>query len=79
MKKLTREQIEAVKRVYDRTPVYGDTNRAHQNQNIGYYGLTQKPNSYLQFRRSVQRGYDCIMVPWCGMWLGIEQDGYTHS
>lgn len=19
----------------------------------------------------------CIMVPWCGMWLGIETDGHT--
>lgn len=35
--------------------------------------------SYLQFRRRVVRGYDCIMLQWCGMWLGIEPDGYTHS
>ena len=35
--------------------------------------------TYLQFRRSVQSGYDCIMVQWCGMWLGIEKDGHTHS
>lgn len=35
--------------------------------------------SYLQFRRSAQPGYDCVMVFWCGMWLGIETDGYTHS
>ena len=21
----------------------------------------------------------CLMVPWCGMWLGIEKDGHTHS
>lgn len=35
--------------------------------------------SYKQFRKTVQIGYDCIMVPWCGMWLGIETDGYTHS
>lgn len=35
--------------------------------------------SYLQFRKTVQPGWDCVMVPWCGMWLGIEQDGYTHS
>lgn len=20
-----------------------------------------------------------VMLPWCGMWLGIEPDGYTHS
>jgi hypothetical protein len=35
--------------------------------------------SYLQFRRTVQPGWDCAMVKWCGMWLGIEKDGYTHS
>ena len=35
--------------------------------------------SYLQFRRTVQHGYDCLMVYWCNMWLGIEKDGYTHS
>jgi hypothetical protein len=35
--------------------------------------------SYLQFRRSVQHGFDCLMVEWSGMWLGIESDGYTHS
>jgi len=35
--------------------------------------------SYLQFRRAVQPGWDCVMIKWCGMWLGIERDGYTHS
>lgn len=35
--------------------------------------------TFLQFRRSVQSGWDCVMVQWCGMWLGIESDGYTHS
>jgi hypothetical protein len=39
--------------------------------------------SYLAFRRTVRAlgfsGGDCIMVKWCGMWLGIETDGYTHS
>ena len=35
--------------------------------------------SYLTFRRTAKAGYDCVMLPWCGMWLGIESDGYTHS
>ena len=35
--------------------------------------------SYRQFRRTVLMGYNCVMVQWCGMWLGIETDGYTHS
>lgn len=35
--------------------------------------------SYREFRARVVAGYDCVMVPWCNMWLGIEKDGYTHS
>ena len=34
-----------------------------------------------RFRKKVQGffGDDCVMLPWKGMWLGIETDGYTHS
>ena len=38
--------------------------------------------SYREFRRRVIPtfyGDDVIMLHWCGMWLGIETDGYTHS
>lgn len=35
--------------------------------------------AYVRFRRTVRVGRDCAMVQWCGMWLGIELDGYTHS
>ena len=37
--------------------------------------------TYLAFRRSVEKicYSDCLMVEWCGMWLGIETDGYVHS
>jgi hypothetical protein len=40
-----------------------------------------KPLSYLAFRRTafVGIGMDCILVPWCGMIVGIETDGYTHT
>ncbi len=43
------------------------------------------PLTYRSFRRSVRPFLggmpfpDCIMVPWCGMWLGIETDGYAHT
>jgi len=23
--------------------------------------------------------YSAVTVKWCGMWLAIESDGYTHS
>jgi len=38
--------------------------------------------SYLQFRRRVVPaiGGDYVMLlPWCGMWLGVETNGYSHS
>jgi len=38
--------------------------------------------SFLSFRRTAVPlfgGGGCIMVPWCGMMLGIETDGYCHS
>ena len=36
--------------------------------------------SWLDFANSASSGtFGCIMVYWCGMWLGIEQDGYAHS
>lgn len=34
---------------------------------------------YRKFRRTVQPGPGCVMVPFGNMWLGIEPDGYTHS
>ena len=37
--------------------------------------------SYRAFRRTV-RLYcrdNCVIVPWCGMFIGIETDGHTHS
>lgn len=35
--------------------------------------------TYKAFRKKVQQGYDCIMIHWCNMWVGIEADGYTHT
>ena len=60
---LTKQQQVALKRIYDRETGMPDNWKG----------------SYLNFRRTVQQGYDCIMIKWCGMWLGIEKDGYTHS
>ena len=47
----------------------------------GYSGEVVRVPSlqWRAFRKTVQPGPDCIMLPWKGMWLGIERDGYTHS
>lgn len=36
---------------------------------------------YLTFRRRAEYSHlmGCVMVPFAGMWVGIEKDGYTHS
>ena len=47
-----------------------------------YHRVENMPMSFLAFRRSIQPtfGMDgAIVVQWCGMWLAIERDGYTHS
>ena len=42
---------------------------------------TELDMTYLQFRRTAFNVFrdECVMVPWCGMLLGIERDGYTHT
>lgn len=36
--------------------------------------------TYRQFRKTAAPAFgDCVMVPYAGMVLGIEADGYTHS
>ena len=62
----TRKQREALYRVYCR-PVGGTT-----RTNL---------RGYRSFRRMASHDalMGCVMVRWCGMWLGIETDGYTHS
>lgn len=42
----------------------------------------QHDTSYYDFRRSVKPTFHmsgAVVVDWCGMWLAIETDGYTHS
>lgn len=70
MMKLTKPQRLALKAVYHRA----------------LKGYAQGPErqgthfmNYRAFRRKVQPGPGCAMVPYAGMWLGIEPDGYTHS
>lgn len=35
--------------------------------------------TYRDFRRSAFWSFGVLMVRWCGMTLGIERDGHTHS
>jgi ketosteroid isomerase-like protein len=82
MVKLTKAQRKALFAVFKRdfpsweTPF---TRVTHKGQgNLVSVSSTQ----YRRFRATVKPYFDksgCVMVPWKGMWLGIETDGYTHS
>tara|TARA_B100001059_G_scaffold37146_1_gene30076 strand:- start:297 stop:479 length:183 start_codon:yes stop_codon:yes gene_type:complete len=44
--------------------------------------LWSEEKSYLAFRRTVELGFcmdGAVIVPWNGMWLAIETDGYAHT
>lgn len=68
---LTEEQKLALKRVFDRGPIYPEAG----NEQL-------KPYTFEEFCSTVQPtfGMDgAVIVRWARMWLAIEKDGYTHS
>ena len=79
MVRTNRLQRVALKRVFDRSPLfidpYGNVTSRESTGNVMHYG----PITYREFRKKLSPAYDCVMIHWCGMWLGIEPDGYTHS
>jgi hypothetical protein len=60
---ITRSQREAIKRLYDQSP--------------------DGAVSYLAFRRRFMQQFPpqekYLGAQWCGMFIGIEADGYAHS
>ena len=71
MVRTTREQRETLKRKW-----------VEQNRCRAANDWDWSPLTYREFRRLVQPFFDntgCIIVPWCGMWVGIERDGYAHT
>ena len=61
----TKEQCESIGKLWARMD---EKNRS------AYYG------QFLRFFETAHFAFgDCVMVPWCGMVIGIESDGYTHS
>ena len=63
MVKTTRQQRLAIYRTYKRADLSPAT-------------------TYRQFRARIQPTFGCdgaVAVPFVGMWLCVERDGYTHS
>jgi len=74
---LTEIQHEALLKVFDRMPLY-----LYDKMPWGKpRGLApEEPITFHQFLENAYTSRDnVIMVPWCGMWLGVEPDGYVHS
>ena len=74
MVKTTKAQRMALKRIYDRRPIF-----PYRTDEEIAAGIKAVPITYKQFRRGLQAGYDCVMIQWAGMWVGIEPDGYAHT
>ena len=47
----------------------------------GQWGAYSDPRgAYKAFRKTAFPAFQgCVMIPWRGMIMGIEKDGYTHS
>ena len=56
-------------------------NKSQQRSLKALYDRKSLPITYRQFRKRVHINalMDCAMIQWCGMWIGIELDGYMHS
>ena len=76
---ITRAQREALKRIYDRCPLYIRISSKQPRISSESFYPEQPRITYRELRKLIQPGYGCIMLPWCGMLLGIEEDGYIHS
>jgi hypothetical protein len=89
MVKTTRAQREALFRIFQRDfPGWITVTTRHSGTRCPHCGewstleTVKVPSlQWRRFRKTVQPffGDSCVMVPWKGMWLGIETDGYTHS
>lgn len=57
------------------------TNKAQRKAIHRKWVQNNQGMTYRAFRKTVVSvfPFDCLMVQWSGMWLGIESDGYTHS
>ncbi len=58
------------------------TTRAQRIALFRIYNRTDRTQTYREFRKTVLATYfmgGCVMVPFAGLWVGIEADGYAHS
>ena len=81
---LTPQQHEALKKIHARGPLVWDSaNRFLVTPpEAACEAYARKPLSIEALEaalRPMMCGDGCVLLPWQGMWLGIETNGYTHS
>ena len=76
---LTRKQREALFKVFQRD--FPSWVTPFKRESINGLVVPVPSTQWRRFRERVQPAFggECVMLPWKGMWLGIERDGYTHS
>jgi hypothetical protein len=80
MVKTTKAQRQALFRVFQRDFPGWHTPTCRVEANGKHVGVPSL--QWKRFRKTVQPYFDksgCVMVPWRGMWLGVETDGHVHS
>lgn len=76
MIRTTKAQRRAIRRVYERHTVHA------QPAGTPARMIGGRPTTYREYRKLLQPSLDgsgCVMLPFVGIWLGIETNGYTHS
>ena len=77
---LTPQQHDALKKIHARGPLVWDSaNRFLVTPPDNFTGTPLTVESLEEALRPMMCGDGCALLPWQGMWLGIEPDGYTHS
>jgi hypothetical protein len=80
MIKTTRAQREALFKVFQREfPSWISPNRRRRSDTGEIVPVPTTQYRKFLAKRQPFFGGDCVMIPYAGMWLGIEKDGYTHS
>lgn len=79
---ITQEQEQALRMIYEKRGTLWIQND-NDEQTTSFEGLGKgDPLTFEQFKERAQPTFGmckAIAIAWCGMWLLIETDGYTHS
>jgi hypothetical protein len=69
---MTPEQRAAIRKVFERAPIYDTKEDAFAGKAVSFEEFISQAQPELG-------GYGAVILPWAGMFLCIEKDGYTHS